>query len=69
MAAYICRVGWWMVMGLLYLDRVLKFWILVVKHTEAQWFFRNNFYQHQVAALQNTQRNCFAFTMHMQAYI
>lgn len=56
-------------MGLLYLDRVLKFWILVVKHTEAQWFFRNNFYQHQVAALQNTQRNCFAFTMHMQAYI
>lgn len=54
-------------MGLLYLDRVLKFWILVVKHAEAQWFFRNNFYQHQVAALQNTQRNCFDFTMHMQA--
>ena len=45
-------MGW----GLLYLDRVLKFRILVVKHTEAQWFFRNNFYQHQVAALQNTQR-------------
>lgn len=42
-------------MGLLYLDRVLKFWILVVKHAEAQWFFRNNFYQHQVAALQNTK--------------
>lgn len=37
-----------------YLDRVLKFGILVVKHTEAKWFFRNNFHQHQVAALQNT---------------
>lgn len=41
---------------LLYLDCVLKFGILVVEHTETQWFFRNNFHQHQVAALQKTFR-------------
>lgn len=39
----------------LYLDRVLKFGVLVVKHTETQRFFRDNFHQHQVTALQKTQ--------------
>lgn len=41
---------------LCYLDCVLKFGVLVVKHAEAQRFFRNNFHQHQVAALQAKDR-------------
>lgn len=39
-----------------YLDRVLKFGVLVVKHTETQWFFWNNFHKHQVTALQKRGR-------------
>ncbi len=39
---------------MMYLDSVLKFGILVVEHTETQRFFRDNFHQHQVAALQRT---------------
>ena len=37
-----------------YLDCVLQFGILVVEHTETQWFFWNDFHQHQVATLQST---------------